>query len=86
MCLWHFDRLGNLASCPFDIDLDGYQFIYAMLGYFIMPPKTPPRAGFLIQEFIKFHSILTCTELPIRYSIIHHHDREGGMGRVEGYR
>ena len=36
MRLWQFDRLGNLASCPFDIHLDGYQFIYVMLGYFIM--------------------------------------------------
>ncbi|KAL2005522.1 hypothetical protein VTN00DRAFT_2733 [Thermoascus crustaceus] len=33
MRLWEFDRLGAIASAPFDINKDGKQFILAMLGY-----------------------------------------------------
>lgn len=34
--LWHFDRLGSSASLSFDINKDGYKFVYAMLGYLMM--------------------------------------------------
>ena len=36
MRLWHFDRLGNSASQSFNLNEDGYQFVYVMLGYFVM--------------------------------------------------
>ena len=36
MRLWHFDRLGNSASQSFNLNENGYQFVYVMLGYCIM--------------------------------------------------
>lgn len=39
MRLWHFDRSGSLGSCPFDINQEGFRFIYVMLGYLLMNDK-----------------------------------------------
>ena len=36
MRLWEFDRVGGIASSPFDINKDGLQFVSAMLGYLWM--------------------------------------------------
>lgn len=36
MRLWEFDRLGGIASSPFDINRDGLQFVSATLGYLWM--------------------------------------------------
>ena len=36
MRLWHFDRLGNSASHSFNLNEDGYRFVYVMLGYSVM--------------------------------------------------
>jgi hypothetical protein len=36
MRLWEFDRLGGLASSPFDVNKDGLQFVSATLGYLWM--------------------------------------------------
>ncbi|KAE8400506.1 hypothetical protein BDV37DRAFT_274354 [Aspergillus pseudonomiae] len=36
MRLWEFDRLGAIASSPFDVNKDGLQFVLAILGYFWM--------------------------------------------------
>lgn len=36
MRLWEFDRLGGIASLPFDVNNDGPQFVSAMLGYLWM--------------------------------------------------
>jgi Fungal protein kinase len=36
MRLWEFDRLGGIASSPFDINKDGLQFVCATLGYLWM--------------------------------------------------
>ncbi|KAL2049868.1 hypothetical protein ABVK25_009852 [Lepraria finkii] len=36
MRLWEFDRVGGIASLPFDINKDGLQFVSAMLGYLWM--------------------------------------------------
>jgi Fungal protein kinase len=36
MRLWEFDRLGGIASSPFDIHKEGLQFVSAMLGYLWM--------------------------------------------------
>jgi Fungal protein kinase len=36
MRLWEFDRLGGIASSPFDIKKEGLQFISAVLGYLWM--------------------------------------------------
>ncbi|KAI9761206.1 MAG: hypothetical protein M1840_002006 [Geoglossum simile] len=33
MQLWEFDRLGSIASSPFDINKEGLQFVSAILGY-----------------------------------------------------
>ncbi|KAI9854205.1 MAG: hypothetical protein M1813_001337 [Trichoglossum hirsutum] len=33
MRLWEFDRLGGIASSPFDINKEGLQFVSAVLGY-----------------------------------------------------
>ncbi|KAI9856816.1 MAG: hypothetical protein M1813_008753 [Trichoglossum hirsutum] len=36
MRLWEFDRLGGIASSPFDINKEGLQFVSAVLGYLWM--------------------------------------------------
>ncbi|KAF4211370.1 hypothetical protein CNMCM5878_002704 [Aspergillus fumigatiaffinis] len=36
MRLWEFDRVGAIASAPFDINKDGLQFVSAMLGFLRM--------------------------------------------------
>jgi hypothetical protein len=36
MRLWEFDRLGGIASSPFDINEEGLQFVSAVLGYLWM--------------------------------------------------
>ena len=36
MRLWEFDRLGGIASSPFDINKEGLQFVSAILGYLWM--------------------------------------------------
>lgn len=36
MRLWHFDRSGSSGSSSFDINKDGFKFVYVMLGYFLM--------------------------------------------------
>ncbi|KAH0562855.1 hypothetical protein GP486_002528 [Trichoglossum hirsutum] len=36
MRLWEFDRLGGIASPPFDINKEGLQFVSAVLGYLWM--------------------------------------------------
>ncbi|KAJ9646987.1 hypothetical protein H2199_001973 [Coniosporium tulheliwenetii] len=36
MRLWEFDRVGGIASAPFDINRDGLQFVSAVLGYLWM--------------------------------------------------
>lgn len=36
MRLWVFDRLGGIAAQQFDINKDGFQFVYAILGFFWM--------------------------------------------------
>jgi Fungal protein kinase len=36
MRLWEFDRLGGIASSPFDINKEGLQFVSAALGYLWM--------------------------------------------------
>src|SRR5947207_318784 len=36
MRLWEFDRLGGIASLPFDINKEGLQFVSAVLGYLWM--------------------------------------------------
>ncbi|KFY03126.1 hypothetical protein V490_00273 [Pseudogymnoascus sp. VKM F-3557] len=36
MRLWEFDRLGGIASSPFDINQDGLQFVSVVLGYLWM--------------------------------------------------
>lgn len=36
MRLWEFDRVGAIASSPFDINKDGLQFVSAMLGFLLM--------------------------------------------------
>jgi hypothetical protein len=36
MRLWEFDRLGGIASSPFDINVAGLQFVSAVLGYLWM--------------------------------------------------
>lgn len=36
MRLWEFDRLGGIASSPFDINQDGLQFVSVVLGYLRM--------------------------------------------------
>ncbi|OBT93131.1 hypothetical protein VE01_09248 [Pseudogymnoascus verrucosus] len=36
MRLWEFDRLGGIASSPFDVNQDGLQFVSAVLGYLLM--------------------------------------------------
>ncbi|KAI9772444.1 MAG: hypothetical protein M1840_000647 [Geoglossum simile] len=36
MRLWEFDRLGGIASSPFDINKEGLQFVLAVLGYLLM--------------------------------------------------
>ncbi|PVH91134.1 hypothetical protein DM02DRAFT_664311 [Periconia macrospinosa] len=33
MRLWEFDRLGGIASIPFDVNEDGLQFVSAVLGF-----------------------------------------------------
>lgn len=43
MRLWEFDRLGGIASLPFDINKDGLQFVSAILGYIWM---TEEQLGF----------------------------------------
>ena len=39
MRLWQFDRSGSSGSSSFDINEDGFRFIYTMLGYFLMNDK-----------------------------------------------
>lgn len=36
MRLWEFDRLGGVASLPFDVNADGKMFIQVILGFFLM--------------------------------------------------
>jgi hypothetical protein len=36
MRLWEFDRLGGIASSPFDINKEGLQFVSTVLGYLWM--------------------------------------------------
>jgi len=36
MRLWEFDRLGGIASSPFDINAEGLQFVSAVLGFLWM--------------------------------------------------
>ncbi|KAH8434137.1 protein kinase family protein [Aspergillus melleus] len=36
MRLWEFDRVGVIASSPFDINQDGQQFVLSMLGFLYM--------------------------------------------------
>ncbi|KAI9769851.1 MAG: hypothetical protein M1840_003845 [Geoglossum simile] len=36
MRLWEFDRLGSIASSPFDINKEGLRFVSAILGYLWM--------------------------------------------------
>jgi len=36
MRLWEFDRAGGIASAPFDINKDGFQFVSAVLGFLWM--------------------------------------------------
>ena len=36
MRLWQYDRMGAIASSPFDINNDGLQFVSAVLGYLSM--------------------------------------------------
>ena len=36
MRLWEFDRVGAIASSPFDINKDGLRFVSTMLGYLCM--------------------------------------------------
>ncbi|KAK5212208.1 hypothetical protein LTR41_002450 [Exophiala xenobiotica] len=36
MRLWEFDRVGAIASPPFDINKDGLQFVWVVLGYLWM--------------------------------------------------
>lgn len=36
---WQFDRLGGIASSPFDVNKDGLQFVSAILGYLWMNRK-----------------------------------------------
>ncbi|KAH9875489.1 hypothetical protein J1614_004310 [Plenodomus biglobosus] len=36
MRLWSFDRLGGIASAPFDINTEGLQFVSVMLGFLWM--------------------------------------------------
>ena len=36
MRLWEYDRVGGIASSPFDINKDGLQFTSAMLGFLWM--------------------------------------------------
>lgn len=36
MRLWEFDRLGGIASSPFDINNDGLRFVSAIVGYLWM--------------------------------------------------
>ena len=36
MRLWEFDRMGGIASAPFDINKDGLRFVSAVLGYLWM--------------------------------------------------
>jgi hypothetical protein len=36
MRLWEFDRVGAIASSPFNINEDGRQFVSAMLGFLLM--------------------------------------------------
>lgn len=33
MRLWVFDRLGGVASWPFDVNKDGQMFVSAILGF-----------------------------------------------------
>ncbi|KAL8764940.1 MAG: hypothetical protein Q9209_007804 [Squamulea sp. 1 TL-2023] len=39
MRLWQFDRSGSLGSSSFDINEDGFKFVHAILGYFLMNDK-----------------------------------------------
>lgn len=39
MRLWEFDRLGGIASAPFNINQDGHQFVYVILGFLCMSEK-----------------------------------------------
>ncbi|KAK1843023.1 hypothetical protein CCHR01_14328 [Colletotrichum chrysophilum] len=39
MRIWAFDRLGAIASKPFDINRDGLQFVITMLGFLWMDEK-----------------------------------------------
>ncbi|KAL1998638.1 hypothetical protein VTN02DRAFT_5866 [Thermoascus thermophilus] len=36
MRLWEFDRIGAIASSPFDINKDGLRFILSLLGFLRM--------------------------------------------------
>jgi hypothetical protein len=36
MRLWEFDRVGAIASSPFDINKDGLQFVSTILGFLLM--------------------------------------------------
>lgn len=36
MQLWEFDRVGAIASCPFNINEDGRQFVWVTLGFLLM--------------------------------------------------
>ena len=39
MRLWQFDRSGSSGSISFNINTDGYQFVYIMIGYFLINDK-----------------------------------------------
>lgn len=36
MRLWEFDRVGAIASSPFNVNEDGRQFVSVMLGFLLM--------------------------------------------------
>ena len=71
MRLWEFDRLGGLASQPFDINKDGQMFVSAILGFLWM---TEEELGFDPTMF---------EEVGIRYTEIQRHGQTERLHREE---
>ncbi|KAF3768433.1 hypothetical protein M406DRAFT_286387 [Cryphonectria parasitica EP155] len=78
MRLWEFDRLGGIASEQFDINKDGLQFVFTMLGFLWMseeqlgfdPAFKRTPSG---QQFIEINRNGVNERLMIDGAIIHQH-------------
>lgn len=60
MRLWHFDRLGGIASERFDINEEGLRFVSAILGYLVMNEEQLVNAAYQNSSFER--STLTAYE------------------------